>query len=171
MNNRPQSTASFSLVEVTLALGVAAFCLIAILGLLPAGVNTNQASVRQTTANGILSTIVADLRATSATSTKSGLLGISITSSTTLYCDGNGACSTSSSANTIFKATVTPSGTGGGDDGEEDEGGSGGTERFNVKITWPYSKASPAPAPAGVVETFVALDRVSGSMGGRGDDD
>jgi hypothetical protein len=56
-------TSAFSLVEVTLALGVAAFCLIAVLGLLPTGLKTEQASIQQTTANQIISTIFSDLRA------------------------------------------------------------------------------------------------------------
>jgi uncharacterized protein (TIGR02598 family) len=55
--------AAFSLVEVTLALGVAAFCLVAVLGLLPTGLKTQQASIQQTTANSIISQIFSDLRA------------------------------------------------------------------------------------------------------------
>jgi uncharacterized protein (TIGR02598 family) len=185
MNNRPQSTAAFSLVEVTLALGVAAFCLIAILGLLPAGVNTNQASVRQTTANGILSAIVADLRATSATTSQSKQFAITFGQTKKLYFAGDGTYSTTApSTKTIFLATVKFSGDG---EEEEDEGGSG--HLANVKVTWPYSAAAAggssggddddheegsgstqsAPAPAGIVETFVGLDRNSGSDGG-GDD-
>lgn len=58
----PQS-AGFSLVEVTLALGVAAFCLITVLGLLPTSLKTQQTSIQQTTANQIISTIFSDLRA------------------------------------------------------------------------------------------------------------
>lgn len=61
---RPLSgRAAFSLVELTLALGVAAFCLVAVLGLLPTSLKTQQASIQQTTANQILSTIFAALRA------------------------------------------------------------------------------------------------------------
>jgi len=56
-------TSAFSLVEVTLALGVAAFCLITVLGLLPTSLKTQQASIQQTTANQIISTIFSDLRA------------------------------------------------------------------------------------------------------------
>jgi type II secretory pathway pseudopilin PulG len=56
-------TAAFSLVEVTLALGVAAFCLIAVLGLLPTSLKTQQASIQQTTANQIISQIFSFLRA------------------------------------------------------------------------------------------------------------
>jgi type II secretory pathway pseudopilin PulG len=55
--------AAFSLVEVTLALGVAAICLIAVLGLMPATLKTQQASIQQTTANQIISTIFSSLRA------------------------------------------------------------------------------------------------------------
>src|SRR5437870_3953081 len=63
MNFRSRSTAGFSLIEITLALGVAAFCLIAVLGMLPVGLKTQQASVQQTTANEVISAILADLRA------------------------------------------------------------------------------------------------------------
>jgi type II secretory pathway pseudopilin PulG len=56
-------TAAFSLVEVTLALGVAAFCLVAVLGLLPTSLKTQQTSTQQTTANQIISTILSLLRA------------------------------------------------------------------------------------------------------------
>lgn len=54
----------FSLVEVTLALGIAAFCLVVLLGLIPAGINSNQASLEQTAAAGLAAAVVADLRAT-----------------------------------------------------------------------------------------------------------
>jgi type II secretory pathway pseudopilin PulG len=56
-------TSAFSLVEVTLALGVAAFCLIAVLGLLPTGLKTQQTSVHETIANKILSEMIGDMRA------------------------------------------------------------------------------------------------------------
>src|SRR5438874_9387261 len=61
---RPLSgSAAFSLVEVTLALGVDAVSLIVVLGLLPASLKTQQSSIQQTTANQIISTIYSDLRA------------------------------------------------------------------------------------------------------------
>jgi uncharacterized protein (TIGR02598 family) len=55
--------AAFSLVEVTLALGIAAFCLITVFALLPVALKTQQASIQQTTANTISSQIIADLSA------------------------------------------------------------------------------------------------------------
>jgi uncharacterized protein (TIGR02598 family) len=58
-----RDTAAFSLVEVTLALGIAAFCLLTVFALLPVALKTQQASTQQTTANTICSQIVADLSA------------------------------------------------------------------------------------------------------------
>ena len=63
MKPRLRQTGGFSLVEVALALGVAAVFLIAMLGLMPTSLRTQQNSVRQTTANLIISQIYAVLRA------------------------------------------------------------------------------------------------------------
>src|SRR5215210_8785461 len=87
--------AGFSLVEVTLALGVAAFCLIAIFVLLPVGLASNQAAVEQTTAGNIATNIAADLAAAPLTSGSSTRLGFNIKAASgtvqTLFCseDGN----------------------------------------------------------------------------------
>lgn len=56
--------AGFTLVEVTLSLSIAAFCLTNLLGLIPVGIVSNQTSIEQTTAVGIVSGIVEDLRTT-----------------------------------------------------------------------------------------------------------
>src|SRR5438067_305615 len=56
--------AAFSLVEVTLALGIAAFCLLAVFGLMPIGVQTNRNATSQTRATNIMAAVVADMRAT-----------------------------------------------------------------------------------------------------------
>jgi uncharacterized protein (TIGR02598 family) len=95
-----QTTASFSLVEVTLAIGVAGFCLIAVFGLLPVGVQTNQRSISQTAATAVLSSVVADLRATPITSTTSPQYVITFGTAKTLYFDGGGASSTDISGTT-----------------------------------------------------------------------
>jgi type II secretory pathway pseudopilin PulG len=63
MKRAPSQSAAFSLVEITLALGVAAFCLLALLALLPIVSKTQQASIQQTTANQIISQISTVLRA------------------------------------------------------------------------------------------------------------
>jgi len=63
MKRSQPETAAFSLVEVTLALGVAAFAFLAIMGMLPTSLKTQQAGIQQTTANSIISQIFSDLRA------------------------------------------------------------------------------------------------------------
>jgi type II secretory pathway pseudopilin PulG len=63
MNHRSQSRSAFSLIEVTLALGVAAFCLIAVLAMLPVGLKTQRTSANQTKANTVMSQCVNFLRA------------------------------------------------------------------------------------------------------------
>jgi Tfp pilus assembly protein PilV len=59
-------TFGFSLVEVSLALGVAGFCLVSIMGLLPVGLTSNQNSLEQTGASSVAAQIFGDLRATPA---------------------------------------------------------------------------------------------------------
>ena len=54
---------AFSLIEVALALGVVAFSLFAVIGIMPIGFKTHQASVNETKANAIASLIIGDLRA------------------------------------------------------------------------------------------------------------
>ncbi len=54
--------AGFSLVELTLALGVAAFCLIAVFGLMPVGVQTNRNATSQTRATNIAAAVARPAR-------------------------------------------------------------------------------------------------------------
>jgi type II secretory pathway pseudopilin PulG len=63
IKSRGDQIAGFTLVEVTLALGVAAICLMALIGLLPTSLKTQQSSIQQTTANQIISQISSFLRA------------------------------------------------------------------------------------------------------------
>ena len=70
MNRSARQPAAFSLVEVTLALGIMAFCMVAIFGLLPTGLNTSRDAIAQTAAANIAGALAADLRqAPAATST------------------------------------------------------------------------------------------------------
>jgi type II secretory pathway pseudopilin PulG len=62
-NAQNAQIAGFSLVEVTLALGVAAICLLSLLALLPVASKTQQTSIQQTMANQIISQLDAVLRA------------------------------------------------------------------------------------------------------------
>lgn len=57
---------AFSLIEVTLALGIASFAFIAILGLLPMGLNASQRAVNSTYASLFSEEIARDVRTTAA---------------------------------------------------------------------------------------------------------
>ncbi len=64
MKRRSKRSAAFSLVEVTLALGICSFCLIALIGLLPSGLSATADANRETTALSVASAILADLQST-----------------------------------------------------------------------------------------------------------
>jgi len=164
---------AFSLVEVTLALGVAAFCLIAVFGLIPVGLQTNRNSTSQTAATNIIAFVVADLRANykSQGNWYSPLLCITLgnLTPTTLYFDSQGQCSgnLAGSTNTCggprtviqtryrvnitfpptttFTPTPTPS--------------TGDLTYANLKVTWPAAADPVTTTPSGSVELFAAFDR------------
>src|SRR2546430_10952244 len=136
--------AAFSLVEVTLALGIAAFCLIAVFGLMPIGVQTNRNATAQSVATNIMTAVVSDLRAT--TTNTSSQFAITFGTNTTLYFDGTGQFATSLSTNSRYRLDVTWSGS-----------GWNGLRYADVKVTWP---AAGAPANAsGSTEMVSAFDR------------
>jgi Tfp pilus assembly protein PilV len=106
--------AAFSLIELTLALGVAAFCLIAVFGLMPVGVLTNRNAISQTAATNIVAAVIADLRATPSGVSPSAQFAINFpanaTSPTdpppcsgtqTLYFNGEGQAATAMGADTL----------------------------------------------------------------------
>jgi len=88
---------AFSLVELTFALGVAAFCLIAVFGLMPVGIQTNRNATSQSAATNIIASVIADMRAT--TSSISPQYGITFGTATTLYFDAAGQFTTALGAN------------------------------------------------------------------------
>jgi len=104
-NIRSSAAGAFSLIEVTIALGIAAFCLVTVFGLLPLGLTSNQDSVEQTAACNISSAIIADLRTLQVSGTNAsprfnipvptapsgGKNGPAETSGTTIYLSANGA--------------------------------------------------------------------------------
>jgi uncharacterized protein (TIGR02598 family) len=149
---------AFSLVEVTLALGVAAVSLLVIFSLLPIGLQTNQRSIEQTASADILSAVAADLRATPVTNPRGGgatstQFGISIpaagsTGSTTLFFNSAGQPSTSQQSDSRYRMTISFVSNGGG----------AKTATFaDLKVTWP---AGAAIANAqGSAEMFAAFNR------------
>lgn len=97
----------FSLVEVTLALGIAAFSLLAIFGLLPVGVKSHRNAIEQTAAAGIATGIFADLRATPNANSTTANYKITIPSSTRLFLREDGSLDTSSGDAARYLATIT----------------------------------------------------------------
>jgi uncharacterized protein (TIGR02598 family) len=149
LSNRKQ--AAFSLVELTLALGVAAFCLLAVFGLMPVGVQTNRNATSQTAAASIMAAVVADLRATPRANTSSTQFGITFGTNKTLYFDGSGQFGISPGANSRYQLNAT----------WNVANGTGACSVFvpcvDLKVTWPA--AATLANASGTAETFAAFDR------------
>jgi len=160
MSSSTRPSNAFSLVEVTLALGIAAVSLLAIFALLPIGVRTNQVAIEQTASTDVLSAIAADLRATPVTIPRGGAaisprFGIAIppnpvgaNTTTTLYFTSEGQFSTTLTPESRHRVSITflPN------------GAEARTATFaHLNATWP-APAAPINAE-GTAEMFVALDR------------
>jgi uncharacterized protein (TIGR02598 family) len=148
----------FSLVEVTLALGVAAISLLVIFSLLPVGLQTNQRSMEQTASADLLSSVVADLRATPVTNPRGGSststqFGIGIpaagsTGTTIIFFNSAGQSSSSQQPDSRYRVTVTFASSG---------GGTKTATLADLQVTWP---AAAAVANAqGSAEMFAAFNR------------
>lgn len=148
MTTRRFDAEAFSLVEVTLALGVAAFCLVAIFGLLPTALQVQSTATEETASIGIASAIAADLRATPRESSSSGRFAIPIGSETTLFFSAEGEPSASVARDSRYRTTITF---------PPNRGGERNAIFANVMVSWP-APAAPARA-AGSRTTFVAIDR------------
>jgi uncharacterized protein (TIGR02598 family) len=145
MNNSIRSCAAFSLVEVTLALGIAALCLIAVLGLMPVAALTNRNATSQTAVTNVIASVIADMRAT--TSSTSPQYGITFGTAKTLYFDGAGQFATSLGANSRYRVRITfPS-------------SPSGLSYADVKASWPAPVDPATTTPSGAVEIFAAFDR------------
>lgn len=103
---------AFSLVEVTLALGLAGFCLVALLGLIPAGLRNASTATEQTAAVGLLGDVMADLRGTPINSANSPRFGIAIPSSgnvtTATYFSDDGETNARSQSRYVVESTLNP---------------------------------------------------------------
>jgi type II secretory pathway pseudopilin PulG len=164
VRHSPSQTAGFSLVEIALALGVATFCLLAVLGLLAAGLQTQQASIQQTTATQVLSIFAADLRAS--VRYPPGLddkLNCQQRNIRSHWCrvgrpdviyftnegfQTGGLTPSSPPSDAVFRLILTylipPVET---------------TSLSNITVTWPAQVDPATGTPAGKVQTFVAINR------------
>ena len=141
--------AAFSLVEIVLALGVAGFCLIAILGLMPVGVQINRNATSQTAATNIMAAVVADLRTTPAAATTSPQFAITFDTEKTLFFDASGQASTSLGPDSRYRLNITWN------------SAPTGLHYAVLKVTWPASVDPATAMPSGVVQIFAAFDRTS----------
>lgn len=152
-----QAGRAFSLIEVTLALSVAAFCLVAILGLLQTGLTTQRATTEQTAATGIVSMIFSDLLATEGTNRSPRfqieLVSPSVTPQTLFFAEG-GQHTTSLTSDSRYRASL---------DVRPPTGNSKAATGVRILVTWPAA-ADPSPTGwpskhAGSVETWTSFAR------------
>src|SRR5437588_1088949 len=162
---RPLSkAAAFSLCDVTLALVLAAFCLLTVFAMLPVALKTQQTSMQQTTANNVMSEILADLRADARLPpgqvSKEGESGFQlhghwaqVYAPDTLYFTNEADMTGSLNAGTppadaVFRATITylfpPNAS---------------TAVAKIIVSWPAAVDPASGVPAGSVETFIAVNR------------
>jgi uncharacterized protein (TIGR02598 family) len=139
---------AFSLVEVTLALGVAAFCLVSVFALVPTAFNIQAESIGETGSIVIAAAIESDLRATPNGASNSPQFSIPIGTTTTLYFSNEGRSSVSLNGESRYRSTITF---------PPNPAGPRGATFATVQITWP-APASPDRA-SGSRSSFVALDR------------
>ena len=90
-------------------MGIAAFCLIAVFGLVPVGVQTNRNATSQTAATNILSSVVSDIRASPPGQARhlrnTKLTGLNAAATTVCF-DGQGQSMTLSAAGTTCPAII-----------------------------------------------------------------
>ena len=152
---------AFSLVEVALAIGIAGFCLVAVLGLMPIGFKTQQSAIAETQANTVVSQITGKLRAAvrvppgqSDQSDSKWLLhphngGPWDPTPDVLYFNVQGNSEGSSlTAASVYRATIQyiqpPTDT---------------TSLAIIKVSWPAQVDPSTGTPSGYVQTFAAINR------------
>jgi uncharacterized protein (TIGR02598 family) len=157
------SPSAFSLVELTIAIGVAGFALIAVFGVMPVGVQTNRNATSQTAATNIMAAVVSDLRATPNGLTTSAQFAINIPANAvspadpppcsgtqTLYFNGEGQAATVIGANSRYRLIVTF---------VRNPTGATAPTYARLKVSWPAAVDPCTITPSGSVEMFTAFDR------------
>jgi uncharacterized protein (TIGR02598 family) len=181
MNRQPDNACQarhapggFSLVEVTLAIGVAGFCLVTIFALLPIGLISNRTALAQTVAANLTSSIVSDLNCTqplatgTATTPRFGFpvpaagSTVNINTPYTIYLTANGSATgtvgappvTGGTGASIYRATLGFA---------PPAGGQRTATAVRILITWPaLADSKPGTWPqnyAGSYESDTTLNR------------
>ena len=138
----PAFLEAFSLVEVTMAVGITAFCLLSVFGLLSVGMISNKTAIEQTAATGIATGIFADLRNTPKTNASSTQYRITFPATALpVYFSEDGSVQ-ATAATARYLATITVNSV-------------SPTALVNIRITWPAA----APVASGTFEVTTAIDR------------
>ena len=137
--------AAFSLVEVTLALGLVAFGLIVLLGLIPTGLEQVRASSAESVAVNILSELASGVR-TSGTSNVSNRIPVLVGGTGQAYFDGQGRWlgTNAPSSEAVYAAKWTV---------RARNSIKGIPPNVYILINWPAT----SPQPNGLVEGTIAL--------------
>lgn len=159
-----RASSGFSLVEVILALGIAVFCLVPLVALLPVGLKTHQTANEQTKLVSIAAMIVQDLENTPSTSTTTPRFKFTMpsassgTSVQSLYLDASGTQLGTPGANpprdAFYCVTlgITPP-----------SSGQRTASSARIMVSWPaQADRSSGRWPShytGIFQTTVALDR------------
>lgn len=150
---------AFSLVEVTLALGICAFCLLAIFGLLPVGIKSGRMAVGETAAAGLLSMAATDLREAPAQGGQTTFFSIPVSADSTdsgtpviRFLNDSAQWSEALQADSSYRLTVRflSSAVPGSSSAKM-------ATMADVGVSWP-AQADPAMAE-GSLRLFVAVDR------------
>jgi uncharacterized protein (TIGR02598 family) len=144
----PLPSKGFSLVEITLSLGVISICLLAVLGLLPIASQTNRLAAADTAAASIASALLADIRATPKAAATSSQFAVPFNANAVLFFDAEGEATATLSNSSIYRADVVF---------PLNSSGANAATFIHVKVSWPAA-ASPSNA-AGKAEMFTAVNR------------
>jgi uncharacterized protein (TIGR02598 family) len=107
MKRTQPSNAAFSLVEIVIAIGIASFSLISMLGLLPVGLSNTHTATTQTGAMNLMTALSADIRtATSGSSSIRFGINPTKTSAQTLYFDESGNVTDLQNSNARYKVMI-----------------------------------------------------------------
>jgi uncharacterized protein (TIGR02598 family) len=158
----PHLLRGFSLVEVTIALGIASFCLLSVLGLLLTGLSSEKTTVGQTVASNLLSLVYSDLVSASNSDTVTKNFGISLTTTSattpqTLYFSESGkptgTIGTAPTSGSRYRVTI----------GIQAPSDATTPTQVRLLVTWPASADSnPSKWPtsqSSSVEVVTTLDR------------
>lgn len=155
---RHNARRGFSLVEVTIALGIASFCLLGIVGMLPVGLSSKRDSTASLLASGVVNSVVTDLHSldssTSATTTPAFKFDLANSGVQTRFLDKDGQdVGTSWQPDAIYRLSVklTPP-----------TAGERTATKARIIVAWPAALdrvASQWPTKfTGALETVTAID-------------